>query len=309
MAKMTPPASEKIEAQKRAAVHRFLYRQFFITPPLPQNVKLTGKTAIVTGSNRGLGLESARQLLDLGLSRLIIAVRDESKGKAASIDLAKGRDLEDGAIEVWKLDMLSYDSITAFVERTKTLKRLDIVLLNAGIMKQTHALAPTGHEETVQVNVLSTGLLNILLLPVLKAKISDMGEPGRIVWVQSDTACWANFKEKTSTPLLAALDKPENFNLPDRYGTSKLLGQLFVKELSERVPSSVAIITMAHPGWCYGTSLGELPGRNIAQSIVGLLKRIIGRSASIGARTLTDGAVNHGREAHGQFLDDCKISP
>lgn len=80
------------------------------------------------------------------MSKLIIAVRDESRGNKASTDLSSGRDLKNVTIEVitievWKMDMLFYDSITAFAERAKTLERLDIAVLNAGIMKQTHAAA------------------------------------------------------------------------------------------------------------------------------------------------------------------------
>jgi short chain dehydrogenase len=159
-----PPTAH--ESLRRGQAYIVFSRQFFIAPALPHDVNFTGKTAIVTGSNNGIGLECARQLLDLGLGKLIIAVRDESKGQAARTNLSSCRYLEDGAIEVWKLDMLSYDSITAFAERTKTLKRLDIVVLNAGIMKQIYELAPsTSHEETIQVNFLSTALLAILLLP------------------------------------------------------------------------------------------------------------------------------------------------
>ncbi|KAH6669202.1 putative retinol dehydrogenase 12 [Halenospora varia] len=183
-----------LDAEKRASVYQFFYH-------------LKGKIAIVTGSNTGIGLECACQLLDLGLSKLIIAVRDESKGQAASTNLSSGH-------------MLSYDSVVAFAERAKTLKRLDIVVFNAGVM--------AGHEETIQGNFLSTALLTIPLLPILKFK--DTNEPSRMVWVQSDMASWAKFKEQDSTPLLPTLDKPESFNLPDRYSTSKLLGQLFIND-------------------------------------------------------------------------------
>jgi len=296
-----------VESQKNASIRRFFYRQLFLTPTPPHNINLKGKTAIVTGANSGIGLETARQLLDLGLNKLIIAVRDESKGQTASTNLSSGRQLEGSVIEVWELDMLSYDSITAFAERTKTLEHLDIVILNAGIMKQTHTIDPsTGHEESIQVNFLSTALLTILLLPILKAKAQNTTEQGHLVWVQSEMACWAKFKEKDSTPLLPAIDKPENFNLPDRYCTSKLLGQLFVTELTKRVPSSVAIITMPTPGWCYDTSLGTIPGFHIGQIIVNFIKRIIGRPVSVGACAVVDGAV-HSPDAHGQYLQECKI--
>jgi NAD(P)-dependent dehydrogenase (short-subunit alcohol dehydrogenase family) len=306
------PASDKTldflaESKKNASIHRFFYRQLFLTPTLPYDINLKGKTAIVTGSNTGIGLETSRQLLDMGLSKLIISVRNESNGQLASKNLSSGRRLEDDAIQVWKLDMSSYDSITTFVERTKTLERLDIAILNAGIMKQTYEIvSSTGHEETIQVNFLSTALLAILLLPILKAKASNASEQGHLVWVQSEMACWTKFKERNKTPLLPAFDKPENFNFPDRYGTSKLLGQLFVTELTKRIPSSVAIITMPTPGWCHGTNLGTVPGLNIAQTIVNCIKRILGRSVAVGARAVTDGAV-HSPDAHGQYLQECRI--
>jgi NAD(P)-dependent dehydrogenase (short-subunit alcohol dehydrogenase family) len=204
-------------------------------------------------------------------------------------------------MEVWKLDMLFCDSITAFAERAKTLERLDIAVLNVGIMKQTHAAASsTGHEDTIQVNFLSTALLTILLLPILKAK-AKTSEPGHLVWVQTEMAFWAKFKEKGSTPLLPAFDKPETFNIPDRYCTSKLLCQLFLTELTKRVPASVAIITMPTPGWCHSTDLGTIPGLHIGEMIVNGIKRILGRLVAVGARAVTDGAVQSA-DVHGQFL-------
>lgn len=115
----------------------FFKRQFLdkIPPVSRRDVDLSGETAIVTGSNVGLGLECARQLLDLGCSKVILAVRSEAKGEAARQDLSRGRDLKLGVIEVWKLDLSSYDSIIAFSERAKSLERLDLVILNAGIFK------------------------------------------------------------------------------------------------------------------------------------------------------------------------------
>jgi hypothetical protein len=124
----------------------------FVTPPetSPHDVNLDGKTAIVTGSNTGLGLECARQLLDLGLSKLIIAVRDESKGEIARQDLSKNRTLKEGGIEVWRLDCLSYDSVIKFAERAKSLEHLDIVVLNAGVYKVHPKFHPdTRYEESI----------------------------------------------------------------------------------------------------------------------------------------------------------------
>ena len=69
------------------------------------------------------------------------------------------------------MDMASYDSVVAFAERAKGLERLDIVVLNAGVMKVSYDIVESsGHEETIQVNFLSTVLLTALLLPILKAQ-------------------------------------------------------------------------------------------------------------------------------------------
>lgn len=304
-----------ITPEKRASMGAFMKRQVLSKPPAPSSSKtnLTGSTAIVTGSNVGIGLECSRQLLGLGLSKLILAVRSESKGKDAKADLERelktSKSGKTPTIEVWQLDLSSYDSITAFAERTKSLEKLDIFIHNAGLMKVEFELnKTTGHEETVQVNYLSTALLTILLLPVFKQK-NGPENPGRFVIVNSDTAAWAKFKERDSVPLLAAFDNPGNFDPPqERYFTSKLLGQLFLAQLASRVPSSVAIVNCVNPGLCYGSSLNR-DAAGVAGAVFGIFKRVVGHSIAVGARSLTDAAVNHGAKSHGQYVEDGKVQP
>lgn len=300
-----------VTPEKRATQGAFFKRQFFSKPPLASRheVNLTGKTAIVTGSNAGIGLECGRQLLDLGLSKLIIAVRSESKGQAALKDLSSGRAAGKHTIEVWNLDLSSYSSITAFVERCKSLERLDIVVHNAGLSKKILELNPTtGHDEITQVNYLSLALLTILLLPVLKTKNTPQ-DPGRLAIVSSDTAAWTPFLEKSSKPLLPAFDKPEFFNNQNRYMTSKLLGQFFLSELVKRVPPSVAVVNAPNPGLCYGTGLMHDWDGSMLRFIIWGFQRVLGWSAAVGARALTDAAVKHGVESHGQYLEGGKLQP
>ncbi|KAK6214342.1 hypothetical protein LQW54_004570 [Pestalotiopsis sp. IQ-011] len=309
MKTLRTPGPEFDNIEERAGVGSFIHRQLYEKPVLPENVDLKLQTAIVTGSNTGLGLECARQLLDYGLGKLIVAVRNESKGEDARKDLLSGQRDPLPEIEVWHLDLSSYDSVVAFTKRAKALDRLDIVVLNAGLSNQTYTkVAATGHEETIQVNVLSTALLAILLLGIVKAK-KHPERPGRLAWVQSDTASWAKFQEKDAVPLLPALDEPKNMDRVDRYFTSKLLAQLFVTELSKRVSPSVAIITMPNPGWVYGTGLGQTQGWSIGDMIVSVPRRLLGRSPSVGARLVTVGAVAIGAEAHGQYVEDGKVQP
>ncbi|KAI1074445.1 NAD(P)-binding protein [Whalleya microplaca] len=309
---MAPPVpSFDISPQKEARQSSFLCRQLLITPPeaSPQEVDLNGRTAIVTGANAGLGLECCRQLLDLNITKLILAVRDEPKGIAARESLAGAKRNPDAIIEVWKLDLSAYNSIVSFVERTQTLASLEIVILNAGVFKTKFELNPsTHHEEVIQVNYLSTVLLTTLLLPVVKAK-NKPESPGRILLVSSETAAWAKYKEKSKKPLLSAFDQPETFDMTDRYYTSKLLVQLFLSQLTNRIPPSVAVIAACNPGLCYGSDLHRETWGTIPGHIFGGVKRAIGRPLAIGARTLTDGAVKHGQEIHGQYLGDCKLKP
>ena len=140
-----------ITPEKEASFSQFLYCQLFVHPKSisRKDINLSDRTAIVIGSSGGIGLECARLLLDLGVSKLILAVRNESKAKALVDGLTTGRDNKP-TLEVWKLDYLSYDSVIEFVEHANKLERLDIVILNAGIYRTNFNLVPsTGHEENI----------------------------------------------------------------------------------------------------------------------------------------------------------------
>ena len=65
---------------------------------------------------------------------------------------------------------------------------------------------------------------------------------------------------------------------------------------------------MPDSGLCYSTNLGIAPVNQFTQKIADFLERVFSRSASVGARSLTDGVVNHGPAAHGQYLEYCKIA-
>ncbi|KAJ5102778.1 hypothetical protein N7532_003307 [Penicillium argentinense] len=189
---------------------------------------LTEKVAIVTGSNTGLGLECVRQLLSRKLTRVIISVRSVNKGEDAA---AKLREIFPTAtINIWPLDMASYDSVKVFVMKDENLPRIDIAILNAGMTNSMFKILPgTGHEETMQVNYLSTMLLSILLLPVLKGKLPD--GPGRLTIATTMLSLTAKFAQRNEVPLVAAFDDEKFFDQVDLYPTSKFLGQVFLVEV------------------------------------------------------------------------------
>lgn len=115
---------------------------------MPDGVQLKGQVAIVTGGSSGLGFEASRQFLKLGVSQLVLAVRSQARGDAAAERLRS--EFPEATLSVWLLDMESYESIQSFVDRSQTLPRIDIVVLNAGVQKPSFTtVAGTGHETTM----------------------------------------------------------------------------------------------------------------------------------------------------------------
>ncbi len=230
----------------------FFQNQFRTKVELPTKEKYPngkGECAIVTGSNTGLGFESARQLLTLGLSHLVMGVRSVERGNAAATKLHAAN--SSAKIEVWELDMESYDSVQAFVRKCQgNLSRIDIVILNAGLSPLKFATVPaTGHEKAIQVNHISTVFLTVLLLPVLKSK-SKGHNPPRLTVVNSVTSHLCKFPNKSKRPILPSFDDtavtPGSAN--ERYGASKLLCQLFIVKLAEKVDLKTSSSTWLTPG-------------------------------------------------------------
>lgn len=117
---------------------KFFYSQFFITPTYP-TTDCTGKTIIVTGANTGLGKEAARHYVRLNAAKVIIACRSAERGEAAKNDIETTTKRQ-GVVEVWQLDLASYQSVKDFAQRAKGLARLDTVVENAGISKFDFAM-------------------------------------------------------------------------------------------------------------------------------------------------------------------------
>ncbi|KAI1125561.1 hypothetical protein F5Y10DRAFT_246824 [Nemania abortiva] len=301
--------SSKLEAEAafEATILGFLRRQFTRPKPLPTGIQLAEQVAIVTGSNVGLGFEACRQLLKLGLSRLIMAVRSQATGDAAAQKLLE--EFPRSAIFVWTVDLQSYESIRAFADRCKTLPRLDVVILNAGIMHSPFTVVPaTGHETMLQVNYLSTCLLGVLLLPVLKAskRANGTARSPVLTFVGSDRAYEVDLERKG--PVLPQLDRPEHFSQFDRYGKTKLLLIIFVSKLAELVSADDVMVNMANPGMTKGTAFF----RGVPSFIIPIIsfgQFLLARSAEVAASIYVDAVSARGKETHGSFLSDWTVKP
>jgi NAD(P)-dependent dehydrogenase (short-subunit alcohol dehydrogenase family) len=275
----------------------------------PRNTDLSGKTAIVTGSNVGMGYEAALQLLDLKLSHLIVAVRSLDTGEAAAATMRKRH--PKAKIQVWQLDLCSYESVQAFAKRVDSkLARIDFVILNAGRARFTyHKCESIGHEESFQVNYLSTVFLTLLLLPILKAK-GPPGEPAHLTISSAALTLDTKFLQKDKDPLFPALDDPANFDRGDSYRVTKLLGQMFLWTLVDYVSADDVVINLADPAFVRGTNFArDLADARVVKTIFALFGLIAGRSPRVGASTYIDAVVNKGKESHGCFLMSWKIHP
>ncbi|KAF2089161.1 NAD(P)-binding protein [Saccharata proteae CBS 121410] len=288
----------------------FIYRQLFVTPPEPKE-DYTGQTVIVTGANVGLGLETARTITRLGAAKVIITSRSSEKGEAAKEDIEKttGRT---GIVDVWSLDLCSYDSVKAFAARAATLPRLDAVIENAGVAFHHWEWAEDA-EITIKTNVISTFLLAFLLLPTLKRSANTHNTLGHLTIVSSEVHFFTSFPErKTSGSIFAHLADKDKARMMDRYNVSKLLEVLTVRHLAQdpALPSNKdnkdypVVINTVNPGFCYSNLR-----RNMGQSIfIDLFEKALARTEEVGSRSFVY-AAQAGRESHGQYISDSKITP
>jgi len=151
-------------------------------PPTPADTSLSGKTAIITGGNAGLGLEAARQFLTLGAARIILACRSLARGNDAvttlRADPAVSNTNPKAVIEVFELDLDDYQSGLRFSQRVKDeVSELDILLNNGGVGLIKYEKSKSGHERDMQgrsspspylsSTVFQRGTLNLLTMPRL----------------------------------------------------------------------------------------------------------------------------------------------
>lgn len=291
---------------------RYFFRTQIRTKPSapPPNTTVDGQVAIITGSNTGIGLEAANVLLGLKLSHLILAVRTVSKGVAAADTLRKAH--PQAKIEVWQLDMASYESIQTFVRRCHALDRLDIAILNAAFSILEFGTNPvTGHEQMFQVNYLSSALLSILLLPILKNK-SPPHTPGRLTLVSSTLALRAKFPNHRVEPLIPSFDDPQVFvaaGTNNPYALSKTLVLILMVKLSKLVNADDVVVNAVGPALTGGSSELDRHYSRAVKLGLAALKAVAAHSPLQAAWLYVDGTVTKGKESHGNFIINNEYYP
>ncbi len=198
----------------------------------------SGRTAIVTGANTGIGFETARTLAPKG-AHVILACRNATKGQAA-VDriLAEDSSL---SVALELLDLADLTNVEGFASRiANTVQRLDLLILNAGVMVPPESKTTQGFELQFGVNHLGHFALTGALLPLLRAQ-----EGSRVVVVSSTAASMGsmNFEDLQF--------ESRGYKPWPAYGQSKLANQLFTLELQRRLEAAgtPVLVTAAHPGW------------------------------------------------------------
>jgi NAD(P)-dependent dehydrogenase (short-subunit alcohol dehydrogenase family) len=190
-----------------------------------------GRTAVVTGANSGLGLETARQLARKG-ARVVMACRNLEKGEAAR------RDVEGAELE--QLDLASLESVRAFAERFRASHDgLDLLINNAGVMAPPRQRTADGFELQFGTNHLGHFALTGLLIGAMEGR-----EDGRVVTLSSQA-------HRTGRIAFDNLGGDRHYFRWRAYGQSKLANLIFALELERRLSAAGSTIKSmaAHPGY------------------------------------------------------------
>ncbi|KAJ4386429.1 hypothetical protein N0V93_009324 [Gnomoniopsis smithogilvyi] len=285
----------------------FFYNQFRRLP-YPKD-DFTGQTIIVTGSNVGLGFEAARHFVRLNAAKVILACRSTERGEKAKRDIARSVARAQSVIEVWPLDLTSFNSVKEFCKRADKLDRLDVVVENASVaMVSPQGTLSEGYERTITVNVISTFLMALLLLPTLKRTASRVNTQTRLTIVSSDAHFMASFNERTSPKIFDAFKSATV--PPDRYQTSKLLQLFAVRQLAQDMAAPTSntkgsvILNTLTPGFCRTALFRD--NKFPASVFIKITSTLLGRSAEMGSRELVRAAAA-GPETHGKWLDSHEI--
>lgn len=247
----------------------------------------TGRVAIITGSNTGLGYDNARALAGRG-AKVVMAVRDTAKGEFAADRI---RSITPGAdIAVHKLDLGSLASVRqAAAELSTDYPRIDLLINNAGVMYPPKQNTSDGFELQFGTNHLGhfalTGLLLPNLLPV---------DGSRVVVVASIAH---NIRAKIDFDDLQ-WDK-RRYDRVASYGQSKLANLMFTYELQRRLAAAKAktIAVAAHPGVAATELVRHVPGASLPG--VSWLSGKLLNTSELGAlatlRAATDPSVQGGQ--------------
>ena len=243
----------------------------------------TGRTAVITGANTGLGYETAAALAAKG-AHVVLAVRNLEKGKEAARGIEQAT--PDAQVQLQELDLTSLDSIRAAADQLRSdHASIDLLINNAGVMFTPKSTTKDGFELQFGTNHLGHfALTNLLLDRVLAA-------PGsRVVTVSSQGHRFVRGIRFDD------LQGERSYSRVGAYGQAKLANLLFTYELQRRLQGTNTIAAAAHPGGSRTELTRNLPP--LVAAATRLLEPLF-QSADMGAlptlRAATDPGVLGGQ--------------
>jgi NAD(P)-dependent dehydrogenase (short-subunit alcohol dehydrogenase family) len=220
---------------------------------------LENRTFVITGANSGIGLVAAQALGHAG-ARVVLAVRDTSKGERAAASIG-------GRAEVRQLDLADLASVRAFADAWDG--DIDVLVNNAGVMAVPERRTKDGFELQIGTNHLGHFALTNLLLP----KITD-----RVVTVSSGAHRMGSIR-------LDDLNwEREGYHRWRAYGQSKLANLLFTSALQRRLEAAGSTVRAlaAHPGYA-ATNLQSRTENLVQNTLMAIANRVIAQSDEMGA--------------------------
>jgi NAD(P)-dependent dehydrogenase (short-subunit alcohol dehydrogenase family) len=220
---------------------------------------LTGRTAIVTGANSGIGRAAARALAGVG-AHVVLAVRDTAKGAAVAAAMP-------GETEVRRLDLADLTSIREFASGWAA--DVSLLINNAGVMVPPLSRTADGFELQFGTNHLGHFALTNLLLPDITGRVVTVSSTGhRMGTIDFDDLNWES----------------RRYNAWRAYGQSKLANLLFTAELQRRLEAagSPVLATAAHPGYA-ATNLQFRSGRRSLDIVSSIGNRLFAQDEDGGA--------------------------
>ena len=220
---------------------------------------LSGRTAVVTGANSGIGRAAAQELARAG-ARVVLAVRDVAKGEAAAAGMP-------GAVETRALDLADLASVRAFAADWDG--DLDLLINNAGIMAVPEGRTKDGFELQLGTNHLGHFALTNLLLPQVTGRVVTVASGAhRMGSIALDDLNWER----------------RSYHAWRAYGQSKLANLLFTLELEHRLTAAGSPVRAlaAHPGYA-ATNLQGRTGNRLQHLLMAVGNRVIAQDDEHGA--------------------------
>ncbi|OKL62219.1 hypothetical protein UA08_02886 [Talaromyces atroroseus] len=267
---------------------------------------LSGKTVFITGGNTGLGKETVLQLARHNPARIYLAARNEAKAVEAIRSIREELSPSSSTattvdIQYTRLDLADFSSIRqAAAQFTQDNSRLDILILNAGILAEAAVTTPQGHEIQLGTNHIGHFLLTKLLLPVLEKTANQDEEETADVRVitltslasgltpsslssSSSSSPTNNEQEEEADFITTISSTPRLLSLTtwQRYAISKAANILFATELARRHPSLTSV--SVHPGLVASDLYNPTQATNkLASYVLPLSMKVVFRSVRSG---------------------------